>query len=262
MGETGEFFDKPNKEMDRMSPESDLKKKIIDLKEPLIYLHNHEITREVLDAAKEVNKKKFTYLEVDLRDDGNGKFSIGHPEEFYVFKGMKPPDNLPLETVLKEMKEAGLSIVLDVKHVGALKKAEEIIHDFGPGRCVQHGFVKEFQFKQDPEEKDAEPHWKHEDLPLDKLLDVKRNTGVPLIVSARRLTMDRLNSDEGKEIVEKIIDAGKGKVDAVNFNLPKGEAPPLDIMDRLLEQGILTMFNVDLVPLEKRPKVFLGMSEI
>lgn len=210
-----------------------------------------------MDNAKKAGKS----LELDLSVNQNGEIYLGHPQEFYEFKKLPPPENLPLETVKKEMLDSGLFIVLDCKDVKALPKAEEIIRDFGAENSALHSWAEELQFKSNPLEEDAEQHWRYEDIPLKEILNLKNKTNVPVVISARRLTMERLNSAEGEEIVQKIISTAEGKVDAVNFNLPEGEAPSLDIMNKLLDHRILTWFNVDRVPLEKRPKVFLGMSD-
>lgn len=243
--------------MGQQLPESVLKEKIFKCNKPFLYFHTHDLTREILDKAKIAGKS----LEVDMSINDKGEVFIGHPPSFYNFKKQPHPNNLPLETVLKEMKEAGLYVVIDCKDVRVLSKAREIIRDFGAKHSALHAWVKELQFKREPSEKDAEPHWEYEDLPLKEILKVKRDTNVTVIISARRLTMERLNSAEGEETVQKIIDTAEGKVDAVNFNLPYGKAPPLSIMQRLLEHRILTGLGVDYVPKEARPQVYLGASD-
>jgi hypothetical protein len=245
------------KEINPKAPESLLKERIFELNKPFIYFHTHDLTRTVLDKAKASGKS----LEVDMSVNEEGQIYVGHPLEFYKYKKLPPPENLPLETVKKEMLDSGLFIVLDCKDVKALPKAGEIISDFGAEHSGLHAWAEELQFKRDPSEKDAEPHWKYEDIPLKEILKVKSKTNVPVIISARRLTMERLNSAEGEEIFQKIVSTAEGKVDAINFNLPEGEAPPLGIMNKLLEHSILTWLKLDRVPEEKRPKVFLGMSD-
>jgi hypothetical protein len=210
-----------------------------------------------LETAKTVGRS----LEVDMAAKEDGTVFIGHPLSFYAFKDLPPPNNLPLDTVTSEMKQAGLTIVLDCKDIRVLPTAKEIVRDFGDEHALVHAWAQELKFQPYPPEITVEPHWSFEDLPLNKILELKAETDVPVIISARGLTMDRLTSAEGEAIVQRIINTAEGKVDAVNFNLPEGEAPPLPIMQKLLEHRILTWFNIDKVPQEARPPIFLGASD-
>jgi len=229
---------------------------IIDKQKPFVYLHAHVINREFLTKALDAKKS----LEVDMSLAADGSVFIGHPLSFYQFKGLPPPDNLPLDDVLQAMKDAGLYLVLDVKDVRALPKAQETIKNFGANNVLLHAWADALLFKPYPPEIIVEPHWALEDLPLGEIEKVKATTGVPVVVSARGLTQKRLRS-EGSEITQKIIDTIKGKAEAVNFQLPNGEAPSIVIMQKLLDEGILTWFNVDCVPAELRPPIYLGASD-
>jgi hypothetical protein len=229
--------------------------KAIKTNRPFIYYHTHVINEAVLKEAL-TDKKS---LEVDISVAEDGSIFIGHPLIFYEFRRQSPPNNLPLSDVLEQAKRAALYLVLDCKDVRAITKAKEIIKEFGVGNCLFHSWVDILCFKPYPPEIAVEPHWFYEDLPFDQVKKLHVETKVPLILSARGLTQERLRND--REIVNRVIKVSRGMAEAINFNLPNGEAPPKEIMQKLLDEGILTWLNVDRVPARERPPVFIGMSD-
>lgn len=223
---------------------------------PFIYFHTLLFNQKILNLANNSGRS----IEIDISMDAEGKLFIGHPYEFYEFKHIiPPPQNLPIQTIVKEAKESDLYLVLDCKDVRALPAVQQIIVDYGASNCLFHSWLQELQFKPYAPEITIEPHWKYEDLPMDKVLELKSATGVPIISSARGLTLARLNDEP--QIVKHIIDIAKGKIDAINFNLPNYAAPPKWIIDKLLDNGILTWLNVDYVPEADLPKTFVGISD-
>lgn len=230
--------------------------KVFETKKPFVYFHTHVIDESVLRSAVAARKS----LEVDMAIAEDGSIFIGHPLSFYEFKHLPPPNNLPLDDVLKTMSRAGLYLVIDCKDIRALPKVKQTIESFGAENVLFHAWADELLFKPYPSEIEIEPHWPYEDLPLVEILKLKRETGVPVIASARGLTQKRLSQDK-EVIVEKILDAARGRIEAINFNLPGGEAPPKDIMQRLLKHKTLTWFNIDKVPPESRPPLFLGVTD-
>ena len=230
--------------------------KIFELNKPFVYFHTHVIDQPVLDRALAAGKS----LEVDMSMDKNGQIFIGHPLIFYEFKKLPPPANLPFDQVIRQIKDSGLYLVLDCKDARALPRAQAIIQDLGSERCLMHAWADALLFKPYPKEIEIEPHWKFEDLPLAEILRTKAATGVPLVISTRGLTLARLE-DEGDAILDKIIQTASGKIDAVSLHLPAGEVAPMSVMQKLLDNGIMTLFNLDRVPASARPSVFIGSTD-
>lgn len=228
----------------------------IDRGESFVYFHTHAITEDILAAAVESG----TSLEVDLSCDSGGDLYIGHPESFYEFKGIPMTANLPLAQVLDAVEASDLLLVLDCKDPRALPEAERIVRRFGSDRCAFHSWVQPLLFHPYPAELTVEPHWPFEDLPLEPVRELGAATGVPLLLSCRGLTPARLESERAA-ILNRIISVADGTATAVNLNLPGGEAPPAGFMEALLDKQIQTLLNIDIVPAEQRPEVFLGATD-
>lgn len=230
--------------------------KVVDTGKPFVYFHTLLYNENILKLAANAHKS----LEIDVSMDKEGHIFIGHPHEFYEYKNMAPPpNNLPFLTILDEIKKANLYLVLDCKDVRALPVLREVIRDFGADNVLFHSWITAFQFKPYAPEIPIEPHWIYEDLPLDEVLKVKAATGVPVISSARGLTYERLENEP--EIVDQIIEIAAGKVEAVNLNLPSGQAPQQQVMKKLLDHGLLTWLNVDQVLPKDRPELYVGISD-
>lgn len=230
--------------------------RIIETGKPFVYFHTLVFNENILELAENSGKS----LEIDISISKNGELFIGHPSEFYAFKQIAAPlQNLPIDIVIKDAKASDLFLVLDCKDVRAIPHVEQIITKYGSGQTLFHSWVKEFEFKPYAPEITVEPHWIYEDLPLDEVLKLKHNTSVPVVSSARGLTMKRLL--EEPEIIDKIIEMAAGKVEAINFNLPNNQAPPREVIDKLLKHHLLTWLNVDLVPARELPSIYLGISD-
>ncbi|HUC79054.1 MAG TPA: hypothetical protein VMQ58_02320 [Candidatus Saccharimonadales bacterium] len=224
---------------------------------PFVYLHTHVIDRTILESALKAGK----ILEVDMSVDIDGQVYVGHPENFYTeLKNIPLPDNLPLDEVLEKMKKANLYLVIDCKDERAIPKAKNIIQQFGVENVLFYSQVDAFKFEPYPEEISIEPQWIYEDLPYDEVTELRTATGVPLIMSARGLTKKRL-LEEKDSIIERVVQIASGQAVAVNFNLPGGEIPPSDIVNRLMKQGILICFNVDIISPINRPPIYIGMTD-
>lgn len=230
--------------------------KIIDTRKPFIYFHTLLFNENILRLAANAGKS----LEIDVSMNKDGDIYIGHPYEFYEYKNMiPPPHNLPFLTLLDKIKNANLYLILDCKDVRALPVLREVVKDFGADNVLFHSWVIELEFKPYAPDVAIEPHWVYEDLPMEEVLKLKEATGVPVVSSARGLTTRRLEDEP--EIVNKIIEVAAGKVEAINFNLPSGLAPSKAIMNKLLDNGLLTWLNVDQVPKENLPPVYMGISD-
>lgn len=223
---------------------------------PFIYFHTHVVNHEVLDVALVSGAS----LELDIAVAEDGSHYIGHPREFYDFKGIPQPQNLPLDYVLDRVYHAGLFLAIDCKNVRALPKIKAIIERFGPHRCQFHAWADELLFKPYPVEIEHEPHWKHEDIPTEEIIRLRQETSVAVVMAVRGLTQKRLEENED-EIVSKIIRVARGHADSIYFYLPNGDVPPMRVMNKLLDNGLLTYFNVDVVPKSKRPPVYHGMTD-
>src|ERR1700748_3067082 len=97
-------------------------RKIFEKRQPFIIFHTHIINRQILDAAIAARKS----LEVDLSITDDGEIYVGHPLSYYTSLSLPPPNNVPLDIVLREMKAANLFLVLDCKDVKVLPKARAI----------------------------------------------------------------------------------------------------------------------------------------
>lgn len=135
----------------------------------------------------------------------------------------------------------------------------QIINRYGAENTLFHSWITAFEFEPYDPRITVEPHWKYEDLPLAEVMKLKEATGVPVISSMRGLTQIRLQNEP--DIVETIIQTAKDRIDAVNFSLPGDNAPPADIMKRLLDNNILTWLNVDYVAADQLPPVYIGISD-
>lgn len=199
-------------------------------------------------------------LEIDVSVGPNGELFIGHPVEFYAFKHMEvPSQNLPIDTVIELAKLADLYLVIDCKDERALPWVEQIIEAYGVDRVLFHSWIDVFKFEPYPEELEIEPHWHYEDLSYDKVIALKQKTGVPVVSSVRGLTLERLQSD--RKFLDHIIEHATGKIDAINFNLPFGEAPTTAIIDELSQHNLLVLFNIDQVDQSQLPNVYIGYSD-
>jgi len=225
--------------------------------EPFVYFHTHVIDESILESAIQAGKS----LEVDMSVDKDDQLYVGHPENFYTeLKKIPLPDNLPLDEVLEKMKKSNLYLVIDCKDNRALPKVKAIIEQFGVENVLFHSWVDAFKFEPYPIEIYVEPHWIYEDLSYDKVIDLEKATGVPVIMSARGVTKERL-AVEKDSIIQRIVQIAKGRAVAVNFNLPGGEIPPKEVIDELMGQGILIWFNIDSISQLERPLVYIGMTD-
>lgn len=233
-------------------------RQIVEKQQPLPLFHTHVIDRQVLDAAVAARKS----LEVDLCMDEAGGIYVGHPLSHYQSAKLPPPNNLPLNVILSEMKAADLFLILDCKDVRVLPKAQEIIKEYGPENSLFHSWSDGLILNPYLEEWDTiQPNWPGEELPHDKILELRRATKVPMTLSCHRgLTQKRLETD-GDAIADRIIEAILGDAEGVSFCLPENQFVPIPVMKRLLDHDILTTLHTGNVPPEARPPVYLGWTD-
>jgi len=213
-----------------------------------------------MDATAAAGKS----LEVDISIDDNGSIYVGHPLSEYKFDGLPPPQNLPLAEVITKSKAANLFLVLDCKDVQVLPTVQKLIEDYGPEHCLIHAFAAELSFKPWPPKVQAvaKPGWIPGELPLAKLLELKRATQSPLVLSCHGLTLERLQSGRD-QIMKRILEVAEtNQVEAVNFYMPKDELMPLDLANELIDRHILPLIPVDRTPPPARPRVYLGATDI
>lgn len=234
-------------------------RQVIKKQQPFIIFHTHVIDRQVLDAAVAARKS----LEVDLSIDDNGKIYVGHPLSYYAFLKLPPPNNLPLDVILSEMKAADLFLVLDCKDVRVLPKAKEIIQEYGPENCLYHSWSDALILEPYLEKWDDEvsPNWVREELLHSEIMKLRQATGVPMTLSCHRgLTRKRLQTD-GDVVVDRIAEILGGNAEGVSFVLPPDELAPMPAMQRLLERNILPHLHVDKTPPEARPPLYMGWTD-
>jgi hypothetical protein len=238
-------------------PQRNPVRQIFEKRKPFIIFHTHVIDRKVLNAAVAAGKS----LEVDLSIDGKGEIYVGHPLSHYAASNLPPPNNLPLDTVLGEMKAAGLFLALDCKDVRVLPKAQEIIKEYGAENCIFHSWSDALILEPYLEKWDTvQPNWAGEELPHSEILKLRQATNVPMTLSCHRgLTRKRLQMD-GDVIVDRIAEILDGNTEGLSFVLPPGEIVPMSAMQKLLEHRILPHIHVDEVPPEARPPIYLGWT--
>ncbi len=228
------------------------------ISKPFNIFHTHVIDRGVMGAAIESGKS----LEVDIAITDDGSIYVGHPLRSYEARNLPPPNNLPLDDVIKKAKAAELFLVLDLKNVKVISKAREIIENYGAENCLVHAFCKELSFEPWPEKVKAEagPCWKEEELPLGELLELRAATGVPLALSCHGITQKRLKSEE-EEVLKQVIDVASQGVLAISMSMPPDKETPLDFANKLIEHKILPLIRFDYTSPQNRPEVFLGFTD-
>lgn len=230
---------------------------IITSKKPLVYLHTHEITQSILDRVLATG----VALELDISVSDTGNLYIGHPLQMYKFKHLPNPNNLPLDKVIHECKKADIFLMFDVKDVRALPEVKDIIARYGAHRCILHACVEELVFRPFSKKLIIEPHWNDEQLPVDKVLAVKKATGVPVALCSRGISEEAIARNSEEAITQKILAVVKDNAEVFVPSFPSGEAVPLSLMQTLLDSGILSLFNVDKRPKELRPRAYFGSTD-
>ncbi len=232
-------------------------RQVFKKQQPFVIFHTHVIDRQVLDAAVAARKS----LEVDLSINENGEIYVGHPPSFYTAQNLTL-NNLPLDTILSEMKVAGLFLVLDCKNVRVLPKAKEIIEAYGAENCLYHSWSDGLTLNPFLElQQESEPNWAEEELPHTEILKLREATGVPMTLSCHRgLTYERFETD-GDAIVDRISEILDDSAEGVSFVLPDNQAAPMPAMKRLIDRGILPHVHIDHVLPEARPPIYLGWTD-
>jgi hypothetical protein len=231
---------------------------IFEKQQPFIIFHTHVIDRQVLDAAVAARKS----LEVDLSITQDGTIYVGHPLSHYTSLNLPPPNNLPLDVVLDEMKAADLFLILDCKDVRVLPKAQEIIQEYGSENCLFHAWSDALVLQPYLEEwKRVQPNWAAEELPQAEILKLRQATNVPMVLTCHRgLTQERLKSD-GDAIVNQILKAVAGDAEAISFSLPHDQISPMSAIQKLLDHHILPSISIDRTPVAARPSLYLGSTD-
>ena len=233
-------------------------RQIFERQKPFIFFHTHVIDRQILDAAVAARKS----LEVDISIAEDGSIYVGHPLSHYTSLNLPPPNNLPLDVVLSEMKAANMFLILDCKDVRVLPRAKEIVQEYGPENCLYHSWSDALILQPYLEEWEVtQPNWIREELPHAEIIKFRQETGVPMTLTCHRgLTRQRLETD-GDAIVDLIVKAIGTDAEAISFSLPPDQVAPLAAIQKLLDHHILPSFHIDRVPPEARPAIYLGSTD-
>lgn len=224
---------------------------------PFTYFHTRVLNRDALDLA--ISTK--TSIEIDLSITDQGDIYIGHPLSFYDFFKIPKPNSLKLDLVLEEIRKSGIFLVLDLKSQLLTDKAIEIVENVGADNCLLHSYANELVFEENIKQTDIEPHWVDENLPLDKIFEVKNKTGVPVVVSCRGLNNEFIATKGEDKIIERIVGVVGDKAIGVSLFLHHDECPSLSVIEKLIDHKLLTLINLDYVPFEMRPPLYLGLSD-
>ncbi len=178
-------------------------------------------------------------MELDI-SSANGGYYIGHHRQFYKDRGLTfPPPNVSLEEAMRVITKQGVFTKLDCKDEGAIPKVTELARILGPGSCMLHAFVKEFNYQT----KERELHWINENIDIKKLTKLRDNTGYPsLQVSCRGFTYNGIATLEGGQVSnlnEVCAKAMKNGIDVVNLNLPNNQVPPDWVLQYFYDNGVL-----------------------
>jgi len=211
-----------------------------------------------MDAAVAARKS----LEVDISITPEGTIYVGHPLSYYEGAKLPAPNNLPLATVIKEARAAGLFLILDLKDVKVVATAKQVINEYGADNCLVHAFCQELSFRPWPPKVEAikEPNWEGEELPLKELLDLQKSTGVPLALSCHGITQERLNS-EGETILKQIAAIAEQGAFAVSLSMPPDEDVSLVFANSLIAHGVVPIIRVDSTSPQNQPEFFLGFTD-
>lgn len=235
---------------------------ITEKQAPYTFFHTHVLDDAVMRRVEESGSS----VEIDISRTDEGDTYVGHLPTYYSGRNLPfPPPNLPLAEIVERAGRAGNFIVFDTKHIGALPEVVGHIRAHGSHRSLLHIFCEDLAFEPYPAEvmEFAEPHWPTENLPAAAAFAVKEATGVPVALSCRGLTTGVLVENED-DVLRRIISVAAGKADVVNFFLPgnsdTSQTPP-SAYERLLENNIIPLVNIDQTAPPYRPQVFLGSSD-
>lgn len=221
-----------------------------------VYHHTHLVTANVLADALRAGRS----LEVDIAVEGDNAPYIGHAPIWYESRGLRMPVNLPLDDVVAALENSDIFVVLDCKDARALPRVAEIVSALGADRTLFHSWTDALLFEPYPASLWREPQWPVEDLPFAAIAAMAEQTGVPLKLSCRGLTEERLET-EGDRVLDAIRALRRRMPMAIGFTLPGDVLPPPPIVDALLDLGVLTSVQIDVVRPEDRPPIYLGRTE-
>lgn len=91
-------------------------------------------------------------------------------------------------------------------------------------------------------------------------MDLQKTTEIPLALSCRGITQERLY-DEGEDIIKKIVAAAKQGVFSVSFSMPPDEDVPLTFANKLIGYDVVPMIRLDDTAPQDRPEFFLGFTD-
>jgi len=179
-------------------------------------------------------------IELDISSNDDGEHYIGHHRLFYQDRDLIfPPPNVSIEKTMELIIEHGFFTKLDCKDEEAIPKVAELALRLGPNNCMLHAFVKKFDYQIEG----RQPHWKHENIILEKIIKLLAEAGYPpLQVSCRGFTSDGIATLESSHIpnLHEVCDiAGKNGVDIVSLNLPNNQIPPDWVLQYFYDNGIL-----------------------
>ncbi|MBI2051572.1 hypothetical protein HYT33_02300 [Candidatus Roizmanbacteria bacterium] len=227
-------------------------------KKPLVFLHNHSVSKELLDRVIEERKS----IEVDVNYSSDRGYYIGHHPSFYKYYSIPRPESLSLAEVMEHLTTSDVFVKFDCKDRKVLPKVQELAREIGPRRCMLHAFVDELYIKNG-QVIDVE-YWRTERIPFKEILELKKKAGnPPLEVSARGITVEIIkNSSE--TLMESIGSAIEKKAEVVNLNInePNHALPPDEFLEKFyLRNGVLTEVYIEKLDGRKLKVPYFGSTD-
>lgn len=186
-------------------------------------LHTRVVNRQLLEMLK-TKSLQTTELDISSAKDG---YYIGHPKQFYENRGLIfPLLNVSIEEAMQVIVAYEVFTKLDCKNKGAIPKVTELAQTLGPGNCMLHAYVKEFDYQTN----ERESYWTNENIDLKEIIKLRDDTGGPFLqVSCRGFTYNEIATVKSSSVSglrEICAKAMKNKIDIVNLNLPHNQVPP------------------------------------
>lgn len=239
-----------------MNEEISLTQRIIKSGKPFIFFHTHEVTRELLSRA--IKEKKS--MDLDICIDEAGMPYLGHSRDYYN-KTSEPWDrSMHLWEAVELIANADIPVIVDCKHYGAWDYVEEVIAAVGPGRCLVHSFVFEFDFN----------YIRHDDYyvrcewsSVEKLKDLKTKfPAIATTASARglppRILMDHGYDELLRNIKKTLV---SNWIDTVCLNIP-GYTFSDQVLKFFLEDDVIPHIMIDKIDMGHLTELYIGETDL
>ena len=228
-----------------------------DSGEPLIILHTHEVTDEILDVV--IREKRS--IDLDIAIDGSGTPYLGHSLANYKKNNISPHDSVPLEHALSRLeRNTSILVHLDCKEAGAFTAVLDAAERLGPRRCIINSFVNELDYITPTNSHMWGTYVEEDWMSIATLRGAKKRfPKITVQASGEGVTVESLLADDGK-ILQEIIHILGTDIDSVNLNIPSAESVPNEVISAINDAGIFYHVNID--SLREEPQgLYIGETD-